>query len=713
MRIKKIELYNFGSYEGQNELNFETTNPEQRVVVIGGKNGAGKTTLFTALQVCLYGHYAFGYKTAGKLYLKEIYNLINNKVRLDESQYAYLEIAFQQVDNTDLLEYVIKREWKWPKNEIKESVTVFCNNKKMEEDELFNFQNYLLHLIPPDLLKLYFFDGEKIADYFLSEREVNIRDALMILSGNDTFDILYDNVKRVLKLSESVQVSAAKEYLEAKRQVDALNEHCDSMEKEIEDYKNQIEIYQGLVDEHKKEYAENGGITLDEWKELQNELKAEEEKRERLNWNNKAAATDVLPFMMIPELVSRVSPQIIAEKEYQTYKTLKSTLDSQRFSETLRKAVQRTSSNNPKDDSKVIFDEIRTFLLDDQWEDFSVLFDLSGDEEADVQAVLGRVSSFSVDTFKKNKNRIDQSLKRNKEIKEKIQKSSIENFEEYIKGLSVYEEKIGILNGKINFVQEVLVQKEQECIVAEGKLQALKKAFEEQLKTQSVSAISGRVLLLLEELQKVLYANLIKQVESDLNTKFEELIRKDDFFTKIMIDHNFGVHILRNQEVAKSDLLSLLRGSNLSLAIGALGQAAVDCLKDQFNATTAAELRKQLNALDETKIILPVEVDKNRLSSGEKQIFVMALYWAMMNQSKNDLPFIIDTPFARTDTEHRANITNQFFKKLAGQLMILSTDEEISSIHMDAMKDQVSHMYMLEYGLDQCTHIHRDQYFEV
>ena len=66
MRIKKIELYNFGSYEGQNELNFEITNPEQRVVVIGGKNGAGKTTLFTALQVCLYGHYAFGYKTAGK-----------------------------------------------------------------------------------------------------------------------------------------------------------------------------------------------------------------------------------------------------------------------------------------------------------------------------------------------------------------------------------------------------------------------------------------------------------------------------------------------------------------------------------------------------------------------------------------------------------------------------------------------------------------------
>lgn len=55
--------------------------------------------------------------------------------------------------------------------------------------------------------------------------------------------------------------------------------------------------------------------------------------------------------------------------------------------------------------------------------------------------------------------------------------------------------------------------------------------------------------------------------------------------------------------------------------------------------------------------MLPVEIGKDRLSSGEKQIFVMSLYWAMMNQSKNELPFIIDTPFARIDAEHRANIT--------------------------------------------------------
>ena len=40
MRIKNIELHNFGSYAGHNSFNFESMAPEERVVVIGGKNGA-------------------------------------------------------------------------------------------------------------------------------------------------------------------------------------------------------------------------------------------------------------------------------------------------------------------------------------------------------------------------------------------------------------------------------------------------------------------------------------------------------------------------------------------------------------------------------------------------------------------------------------------------------------------------------------------------
>ena len=713
MRIKNIELHNFGSYGGHNSFNFESDIPEERVVVIGGKNGTGKTTLFTAIQVCLYGNFAFGFKTAGKRYLNEIYNLINNQVRIDENESAFIEIGFQQVDNTDLFNYIIRRSWSWPQNDIQESLSVWQNGRQLEEDELLNFQNYLIHLIPPDMLKLYFFDGEKIADYFLGNKEVNIRDALMVLSGNDTFDILYDQVKRVLKISENAQSDVAHEYLTSQAEIEEYQQQVQDLQQEIESIQDSIEKLTAEIECHKKEYSDHGGITVEEWTDLHNQLKAEEEKRERLNWQRKAFATDSLPFVMLPELVNMVLPQMQAEKEHQTYQALKKSLEKEDFAVVLENAVRAIGSNHTEQDSRHLLKSISDYLLDKKWEKFEPLFGLSSDEEGQVRSVINRVNTFDPRVFARSQKRINISLEKSKEIRARLQTSSIENVESYMQILSILEEELKIAALKKEHAQAILDIKQSDLDQKESKLRSLKKAFEEQLKVHSVSSVSEKTLLLLEELQDTLYSNLIQQVESDLNIKFEELIRKKNFFSRIYIDKSFSVHILRNEKINTSDLSSLLRTGSVSVATNVLGETAITTLQECYKVTNVAELRKAL--FDETaaQILLPVEISKDRLSSGEKQIFVMSLYWAMMNQSKNELPFIIDTPFARIDAEHRANITEYFFKGLTGQLLILSTDEELSSNHLEAMRSQISHVYMLEYGQDKRTHIRENQYFEV
>ncbi len=713
MKIKRIELCNFGSYSGDNRFHFETDNPEERVVVIGGKNGSGKTTLFTAVQVCLYGNFAFGYKSAGKRYLDEIYHLINNQVKMEEGASSHIEIAFQHVDNTDLFDYRIRRSWAWPRSEIRETVSVWRNGIPLPEDECLNFQSYLLHLIPPDMLKLYFFDGEKIADYFLSDKEVNIRDSLMVLSGNDTFDLLYDQVRRVVKISGNAQDDIAHKYLTAQAAAEEARRQAAGLEREIESCREAIEEAEAEVNRHAEKYADHGGITMEEWAGLQNQLKAEEEKRERLNGQRKEAATDSLPFAMLAELVAKVPPQLQAEKDYQMYCALKSTLEERQFTEVLAEAVRSMGSGRAEEDARLLLERISGYLLDRRWEGFEPLFSLSRDEEEQLQSVFRRVKAFDPSVFKRSQKDIHASLERSREIRARLQNTSVENFEGYAQNLSALEEKLKINRLKKEHIQELLDLKREELAQKEDKLRALKKAFEKQLKVQSVSAVSGRVLLLLEELQGTLYAKLIRRVEEDLNKKFRELIRKEDFFSHIHIDDRFTVHILRNEQIQTADLLSLLRAGGLAAAAGALGETAMEALKDRYAFTSAADLRKALAGEAETQIQLPVELSKDRLSSGEKQIFVMSLYWAMMNQSSNELPFIIDTPFARIDAEHRENITEYFFKKLTGQLIILSTDEELSNRHLEAMGKQVSHMYMLEYGRDKRTHIYENQYFEV
>lgn len=713
MRIRNIELHNFGSYGGHNSFIFESDIPEERVVVIGGKNGAGKTTLFTAIQVCLYGNYAFGFKTSGKRYLSEIYNLINNQVRIDENESAFIEISFQQIDDTDIFDYVIRRSWSWPQNDIQESLHVWQNGHQLEENELLNFQNYLIHLIPPDMLKLYFFDGEKIADYFLSDREVNIRDVLMVLSGNDTFDILYDQVKRVLKISENSQNDVANEYLATQTEIENCQQQVQNLQREIESIQESIEKLTVEIEHHKKEYSDHGGITIEEWSNLHNQLKVEEEKRERLNWQRKAYATDFLPFIMVPDLLNMVLPQLQAEKEHQMYQALKESLEKEDFANVLENVVRAIGSNHIEHDSRHLLKSISDYLLDKKWENFDPLLGLSSDEEGQVQSVISRVNAFDPREFTHFQKRINASLEKSKEIRARLQASSIENVESYAQILSTLEEELKIAEMKEEHAKTLLELKRSDLVQKEVKLRGVRKAFEEQLKVHSVSSVSEKTLLLLEELQDTLYSNLIQQVERDLNIKFEELIRKKNFFSRIYIDKNFSVHILRSEKINTSDLISLLRTGNVSVITNMLGETAIATLQEQYKATNVAELRKALMVEKAAKILLPVEISKDHLSSGEKQIFVMSLYWAIMNQSKNELPFIIDTPFARIDAEHRANITEYFFKKLTGQLLILSTDEELSDNHLKAMSGQISHVYMLEYGQDKRTHICDNQYFEV
>ena len=71
-------------------------------------------------------------------------------------------------------------------------------------------------------------------------------------------------------------------------------------------------------------------------------------------------------------------------------------------------------------------------------------------------------------------------------------------------------------------------------------------------------------------------------------------------------------------------------------------------------------------------------VDISRLSKGERQIFILSLYWAIIELSGQDIPFIIDTPYARIDANHRKEISEKFFPNISKQVVILSTDEEIN-----------------------------------
>lgn len=167
MRINKIVLYNFGSYVGENTFDTKM-NEDRNIILVGGKNGAGKTTLFTAMRLCLYGHMSFGYQNINSYYNRSVTKLINSTAKMKKPTPASVTMQIALNNGQELDYYELCRSWILSDN-LSETFTVTKNGKVMSDEEIADFEKYLLSLIPPELFNLYFFDGEKIADFFMDE----------------------------------------------------------------------------------------------------------------------------------------------------------------------------------------------------------------------------------------------------------------------------------------------------------------------------------------------------------------------------------------------------------------------------------------------------------------------------------------------------------------------------------------------------------------
>ena len=105
------------------------------------------------------------------------------------------------------------------------------------------------------------------------------------------------------------------------------------------------------------------------------------------------------------------------------------------------------------------------------------------------------------------------------------------------------------------------------------------------------------------------------------------------------------------------------------------------------------------------------EIDKNRLSAGEKQVYALAILESLGKASGRRLPFIIDTPLGRLDSKHRAKIVHEFFPKVNEQVIILSTDTEVDEAFFADLEASISHSYEIEYDSENGSSIVSEGYF--
>lgn len=695
MRINKIILYNFGSYVGENTFDTKM-NEDKNIILVGGKNGAGKTTLFTAMRLCLYGHMSFGYQNINSYYNRSVTKLINSNAKMKKPTPASVTMQIALNNGQELDYYELCRSWVLS-DSLTETFRVIKNGEPMNDEEIADFEKYLLSLIPPELFNLYFFDGEKIADFFMDEGgNARIKDAFLTLCGYDTFDIMKRNFKRINNGGDSVSIAYEK-YEELKAEFDSIEDSCTETEIALYESKEQIEDCSAEILALEKAYSNSGGISEEEWNNKLLALKEEEKRREQLNALLKKWANDVIPFLMIRDKIIAVRSQI--EKENQDFKckSFCEIIDSDVVSSVLK--------------SKSTIDELKNIVLSHFGSGEEQILDLSTEQSTALLIIINDVLSFEADNIAKYKRAIKRSISKTTKLRQELENSSISEVKNYMQQRAKLFEKKSTLYDLQLSLEQKLASKREIFTVAESEMIKAKAELESELKKASINNISTKAIVMLDELQKILYRKKIKDVEKFFKKEIKTLMRKTSFIDDISIDESFNIQIYRNEVFSSEKIVDLLTTNNEDQIIHMIGEAAIKTIKKMAKATelhVAVDYFK--NNRDE--ITIPVELDKGRFSNGEKQIFIMALYHSLIQLCKHEIPFIIDTPFARIDTEHRNNISKYFFSKLNGQVFILSTNEEIDSDHVKIMKDKICATYMLENVDNKQTTIVGNTYFE-
>lgn len=694
MKIKRIDLFNLGPYIDKNTFNI-TCSRGKHIVLIGGKNGAGKTTFFKAIKTCLYGCKAWGFEAPGKEYFRQIANFVNVRMQFDSNIKAYVEVEVEFDDGKQVNDFVLHREWCRLKKGIEEKTIISKNGYGLDRESSVDFSNYLLSIIPPDMFNFYFFDGESIADFFLgSDGTKNFKNAFLKLYGLDTLSLMVENFSRTLKRSGGSS-SAYETYQEitakTKEQV-ALLEHYEEEKKELI---NQLNVLEMRLQALKEDYENSGGISLEEWKNLNSELVREEAKREEYNRWLKDFANHYLPFIIVENQLKNLLHLIESEKEAKKEVLIKETLSSESLKEKLSAFLSASKIDG------IYADQILGVIQDIAVKsiDCNVIFDFSDAQMVRLVSQIYEKLDFDKGLAKKTLKSIKSSLSDSKKIRNIMVGSNIDRYEEFAKQKEEYENNIKELTIRIERLNQEISLQEIQVDQYKKEYVKARESYEKLLKSRSIGNMSERAVGVYSRLEERLIERQGKILQDEFLKCFSGIINKDNFIDGIVIDKNINVIPYKFIDVSFLQIDNYLKSDK----------------KNHFLELFDAKYLMDINDLRLGKvdsIRLPAKITAP-FSQGERQVYIMALYLALLKTSRKDIPFFIDTPFARIDSNHRDRIVKQFFKGIENQIFILSTDEEIVGQYERLIDDAVANKFLLKINTYGHTQVVVNQYFEV
>lgn len=313
MRIDEIRFKNFRKFV-DGVIKFPENKEDLHLII--ADNGVGKTTFLNAITWCLYNTEP---KTKGKE--SEAYTVLNSKLAETAKDGEILSASVVMRVSDERVSLVIRREATFKINSIsseyykehgfreefidqKPSLVLKEKGKDsvpiLDKDEI---ERYITSFVPESINEFFFFDMEKLDDYFLTNS--NIRKQTEKLSHIQVLKSMMGRMDNVIDdYDELIVKTPESEKLWEEYKV--INNNCSSIEEEltetISNYDPLKEEYDGLVSKLKN---------IESVSKLQNDLEKLDEKIES-NKNSLNSQKNQLN-----DLVIKKSPNIFVKEAFE------------------------------------------------------------------------------------------------------------------------------------------------------------------------------------------------------------------------------------------------------------------------------------------------------------------------------------------------------------------------------------------------------------
>ncbi|SKC77525.1 AAA family ATPase [Maledivibacter halophilus] len=719
MIINSIKLKNFKSYEDETEFSF-TPSQNKNIVLIGGENGSGKSTLFEAIRLCIYGPSSYGYLGNNPIYLNKVKNNINNNAFKNEIVDCNISVTLSFFEGTQIIKYILNRNWVYVNQKIIENFQVFKNDKLLTEDEASFFNKYLQANLPHSLFNFFFFDGEELSEFFNNKNSSHsFKEAVLQLFNYDTFSVLKKHLlsfqRKITKENRSL-TNIETQYDQSLETLTSVQNNIKKIEVKLASKKNSLHTLLIQKDLLEKDFKTSGGILENEEKSINSKIISLENERTSINQYIKDYCNDILPFLLITDLLKETIKQIEKENIISSYNSIKNKLSG----DIIRKSLL---SHNICDIDESKYNELATTIINQMFniKELSTskeILMLSSEQQNNVLAIINAICSGENDL----KNKLLNSYNRIKEISERI-KALRDKLSSSVTGdfVNSYLVKINSINDKIHSTEnEILslnyelnsyVEKEKTALYNYSRVKNTYTSF---MQNDNNLNLSSNITEYIDTLLSELTQNKLKLLEKNFIEIFNTIIRKSDYVSSIVIDSNFECTLYVLKNYSTQDILNIINNLGVKDITKKYGLKFVEDLLLKYRAKSFDDLLVLINSTPSYNCInLRTKVNVNDLSKGEKQIYILCLIWSLIKSSEKEIPFILDTPYARVDETHRKSLTNNYLPNISNQVILLSTNEEIDKSIYKIIKPYICHEYLLLYNEKERKTEIKKGYFEV